>query len=107
MGGSPTASVAAGRRSWCSTTLSIPELPAAVVRLLDAIPELRLLFTSQVALGLVDEYRVPVETLDEDDAVALLEREAARRGVAVGSLAGEPDAAARRGLAVGRVAFGP
>ena len=70
----------------------LPELPATVAGLLDAIPELRLLVTSQVALGLVDEYRLPVETLAADDAVALLEREAVRRGVAAGLLAREPDA---------------
>src|SRR5437763_5144940 len=50
--------------------------------LLDALPELRMLVTSQAPLRLAAEQRVPLDTLDDVAALALMERVARRRGAA-------------------------
>jgi class 3 adenylate cyclase/predicted ATPase len=52
--------------------------------LLDALPELRLLLTSQVPTRLADERIVPLDALDDEAALALIERVARRRGTEVG-----------------------
>jgi predicted ATPase/class 3 adenylate cyclase len=51
--------------------------------LLDALPDLRMLVTSQASLRLAAEQRVPLDTLDDESALALMERVARRRGAAL------------------------
>jgi predicted ATPase/class 3 adenylate cyclase len=69
------------------TTLAVLDnlehlLPAAadVQRLLEALPGLRVLATSQAPLRLAAERIVPLDALDDDAALALIERVARRRG---------------------------
>jgi predicted ATPase len=52
----------------------------ALDRLLDALGELRILATSQLPLHLHRERCLPLDTLDDDSALALVERTAARSG---------------------------
>jgi predicted ATPase/class 3 adenylate cyclase len=62
-------------------------LPAAgeLAGLLEGAPELRLLVTSQAPLRLPDERTLPLDALDDDAALALMERVARRRGGELGS----------------------
>jgi predicted ATPase len=55
----------------------------ALSPLLDALPELRVLVTSQAPLGLAVERRVPLDALDDEAALALMGRVARRRGAAL------------------------
>lgn len=55
----------------------------ALVSLLDALPELRLLITSQAPLRLAAERCVPLDALDDEASLALIERVARRRGAAL------------------------
>ena len=55
----------------------------AVAGLLDALPQLRVLVTSQAPLRIAAERCLPLDTLDDDAALALIERVARRRGAAV------------------------
>lgn len=52
----------------------------ALMTLLDALPELRILVTSQVPLRVSAEYCVQLGALDQQAALALIERVARRRG---------------------------
>ena len=52
----------------------------ALATLLDALPELRMLITSQAPLRLAAERCVALDALDDDSALALIERVARRRG---------------------------
>jgi class 3 adenylate cyclase/predicted ATPase len=52
----------------------------ALERLLDALPELRILATSQLPLRLHRERLLPLDTLEDDAALALVERTAERAG---------------------------
>jgi predicted ATPase len=54
----------------------------SLATLLDALPELRVLVTSQAPLRLAAERCVPLDALDDDAALALIDRVARRRGVA-------------------------
>jgi len=54
----------------------------ALASLLDALPELRMLITSQAPLRLAAERCVPLDALDDEAALALIERVARRRGAA-------------------------
>ena len=49
--------------------------------LLDELPDLRMLVTSQAPLRLAAERRVPLDALDDEAALALMARVASRRGV--------------------------
>jgi predicted ATPase/class 3 adenylate cyclase len=49
--------------------------------LLDELPDLMMLVTSQAPLQLAAEQRVPLDTLDDEAALALMKRVATRRGV--------------------------
>ena len=65
-------------RSCCSTTASTSSArwPHLVRSLLDAVPQLRVLATSQVPLGIEDEHLHALEPLTQDDSVALFTRRA-------------------------------
>ena len=52
---------------------------AMVGELAQALPELRILVTSQTPLRLADEACVPLDALEDEDALALMERVARRR----------------------------
>lgn len=54
----------------------------ALGTLLDALPELRVLITSQAPLRLAAERCLPLDALDDEAALALIERVARRRGAA-------------------------
>jgi predicted ATPase/class 3 adenylate cyclase len=59
------------------------EAGTAIVALLDAIPELRVLITSQAPLRLAAERCVPLDSLDDHAALSLIERMARRRGASL------------------------
>lgn len=52
----------------------------SLATLLDSLPELRILITSQAPLGLAAERCLAVDALDDEAALALIERVARRRG---------------------------
>ncbi len=54
----------------------LDSLARLVTSLLDALPELRVLATSQAPLGLEDEYRYQLEPLTQDESVVLFARRA-------------------------------
>jgi predicted ATPase/class 3 adenylate cyclase len=56
------------------------ETGPALASLLDALPELRMLITSQAPLRLASERCVPLDALDDEAALALIARVAHRRG---------------------------
>ncbi len=58
------------------------EAATALGTLLDELPDLRMLVTSQAPLQLAAEQRVPLDALDDEAALALMARVASRRGVA-------------------------
>jgi len=60
----------------------IPSAGGALKALLDRLPELHVLATSQLPLGIDQERRVRVDRLAEDDAVALIVNVARRLGIA-------------------------
>jgi predicted ATPase len=64
----------------------------ALGALLDHLPDLRILITSQVPLRLAAERCIPLDALDRESALALIERVARRRGAKL-SLAGADRAA--------------
>jgi predicted ATPase/class 3 adenylate cyclase len=64
----------------------------ALSALLEALPALRMLITSQVPLRLAVEQCVPLDALDHEAALALIQRVARRRGVAL--VADGPDRSA-------------
>ena len=68
--------------------------PAApsVAALLEALPELRVLVTSQAPLRVAAERRMPLDALDDDAALALMDRVARRRGAASPLDGGDRDA---------------
>jgi predicted ATPase/class 3 adenylate cyclase len=70
----------------------LPVAPA-LARLLDSLPELRMLVTSQAPLRLAAERCVPLDALDDHTALALIERVALRRGARLSK-----DAAEQRAL---------
>jgi predicted ATPase/class 3 adenylate cyclase len=64
----------------------------AIATLLDALPELRILVTSQAPLRLAAERCVPLDALDDEAALALIERVARRRGAAVAARGADREA---------------
>lgn len=57
----------------------------AIVELVDALPELRIMVTSQAPLRIASELCVALEALDDEAALALIERVAGRRTAAFSS----------------------
>jgi predicted ATPase/class 3 adenylate cyclase len=96
--GSPLEAVVARLRERGPVLLVIDNLEhlvagaPALSALLDALPELHILITSQVPLRLTMECCVPLDALDGEAALALIERVARRRG-AVLAIAGADRAA--------------
>ena len=60
--------------------------------LLDALPDVRILITSQVPLGLEAECCLPLDALDEDAALALIERVVRQRGTMISMRATDREA---------------
>jgi class 3 adenylate cyclase len=84
--GSPLEAVIARLRDRGRTLLVLDNLEhllavaPALAELLDALPELRMLLTSQAPLRLALERCVPLDALDDEAALALMERVVRRRG---------------------------
>lgn len=86
MAASPLEAVVARLRGRGPTLLVLDNLEhllgagPVIAALLEGLPELRVLVTSQAPLRLAAEFCLPLDAVDDDSALALVERVARRRG---------------------------
>jgi predicted ATPase/class 3 adenylate cyclase len=90
LGASPSEALIARLRDRGATLLVLDNLEhvlaagPAVAELLDALPDLRVLCTSQAPVRIAAERCLPLDALDDESALALIERVARRRGATGG-----------------------